>query len=186
MPNASSYPRGNAQVGDPAWYRPNPYLQWQKKCEVIAVGIPNEFGHALNILLRTETSGDVEVPPFPPFRLKFSEPKPQVLLFAAEYPAALSQVLHRYHNLVAVRDGGNQDRERFKLLCLACDEWVYIGQTCIESCELRYYVDLAAFQSSDPEVDESGSELVCGCPSLAYDFPYFDYGGDLCNEEEKG
>lgn len=180
-----NYPVGNARVGDPAWYRPTPYLQWQKKCEVIAVGELNEVGHPTSVRLRTEADGDIVIPPFPPFSVKNGRAnQPQALILAKQYPPRLLEAIRTY-DLMAVRDGGNQKHERFKILCLACMEWIYLGQTTIESADIRFDLQWpnGRFQAGKPEVSETGYEVVCGCPAIAYDFVVFDYNGESYQEE---
>lgn len=177
--------RGYAHVGDPAWYRSSNRLPWQKKCEVVAVGLPNEFGHELNVRVRTETDGEVELTPFPPANFKDPEPRPQVLLLPSEPPAVLMKVLHLYKNLIAARAPAFSDVENFRLFCTTCEEWVYVGQTYTEVADVYYNANRSHFQAGKPEVTNSEFEVVCGCPNLAYRFCVTDYFGDQHENEDK-
>jgi hypothetical protein len=178
-----NYPKGNAAIGDPAWYRSAPYLQWQKNCVVIGVGEFGEAGLPFDVRLQTEADGEVLVLPHPPQRLKVHDHEPQVLIFPPSVPPSLDRMLARYRNLLAVRAGLNSDHERFKLLCVICDEWIYVGESTTEACDLHYHVVDGQLHASRPEVTGSGEELVCGCPSVAYAFPYFDHDHQLRNKE---
>jgi hypothetical protein len=42
-------PKGNAEVGDTAWYRSNSSAPWEKDWEVIEIGIANDHGHPLDV-----------------------------------------------------------------------------------------------------------------------------------------
>ncbi len=178
---SENYPRGNAKVDDLAWYRSTNRLSWQHG-KVIEVGLTNEFGRALNIRLKIDGDGEIELPPYPPWKLRGDKPEAQVLIFAPHTPEAIAKVLAKYRNLIATRAGGNHMDERFKLLCIACEQWVDVGRTTTESSDLYYHSNGAVFRANKPEVLESGTELTCGC-GMTYNFPFVDYDGDGINKE---
>ena len=167
-------------MGDNAWYRSSILFDWQKNCQVIAVGLDNIAGLPLDVRLRTETDGEVVVSPFPP-----STPKVvgggdgyQVMILPVKVPPQLEKFLYAHGNLRAVRDGGNTDAEKFKLLCLDCEEWLYCGQTMTESMTLHFVPARDRFYAGKPQVEQTGFEVVCGCPGVDYnELVVFDYYG---------
>lgn len=158
-----SYPKGNAQVGDTVWYRLKNGT-WQFDWKVVEVGLPNGHGYDLDIQIGRGKARRV-VSPHDSERIRIVPAvlDPMLAAFVAAYP-----------KLVVVRYPTNDDRERFRLICIKCCDEVGLHRTeyLYGDATLGLRGGEACLGTDADNIVDASEQLRCGCKRRTYALPY--------------
>lgn len=168
----SAYPRGNARLGDSAWYRRDSTEPWERDWTVTRVGVkpfPYYFGgvtiekHPFLRVVSPTSPGSID-----------SEAGEQTLIIPRSVPFPVSMVLAECGQLMPVRVPCNSPDERLQILCSACETIVFLQSRDRETADLEYQPTVASNCFLAVELTGHMMEpcAVCACEGRSYAIPY--------------